>query len=266
MPTASGPSTQEPPLPTARDLAQATEEHPRLPSGPGERFAGYGIMGLPFSSGHVLALRRFGGSSIGPGYTSVWHRSPAGDWTMFQDVAPELGCARYFGPAIARTVVGPISVRWPEADRLEVQLEGPPTLAWTCTVSEPPALVAMNALARRMPERWWREDRVLRAMAGAAHWTLGAGRLGLTGRTPGGQHFIANPLVTFAVSDSRARLDQESLGAPGPLARQDRLGDFWIPQRGLLVIGRSTFEPLPTDRHRGRPRETQALDAPPSPS
>jgi hypothetical protein len=34
------------------------------------------LMGLPLASGHILAMRRFPASSVGPGYTSVWHRGP----------------------------------------------------------------------------------------------------------------------------------------------------------------------------------------------
>ena len=53
-----------------------------LPPGTQERFSGYGLMGLPLRSGHVLAMRRFGASSVGPGYASVWHRSPDGAWSF----------------------------------------------------------------------------------------------------------------------------------------------------------------------------------------
>jgi hypothetical protein len=42
-----------------RHLIQRIEETASLPSGSGERFAGYAVIGLPFRSGHVLALRRF---------------------------------------------------------------------------------------------------------------------------------------------------------------------------------------------------------------
>ncbi len=61
---------------TPRDAARRAD-HAALPPGDGERFAGFGIMGLPFASGHVLALRRFA-TSIGPSYSSVGHRSPDG--------------------------------------------------------------------------------------------------------------------------------------------------------------------------------------------
>ena len=49
---------------------------PHVHPGQEERFSGYGVMGLPFRSGHVLALRRFPVTSVGPGYTSVWWRDP----------------------------------------------------------------------------------------------------------------------------------------------------------------------------------------------
>ena len=62
--------------------------------GPGDAFSGYAVIGLPFQSGHVLALRRFSASSLGPAYTSVWHRDPAGRWTFYSTVAPDCSCAR----------------------------------------------------------------------------------------------------------------------------------------------------------------------------
>ena len=42
-----------------------------------EYVRGWGVFGLPFDSGHVLALRVFPQSSFGP-YITVWHRDPAG--------------------------------------------------------------------------------------------------------------------------------------------------------------------------------------------
>lgn len=56
------------------------EIHPTLPSGAEEeRFSGYGVMGMPFASGHYLALRHFPASSVGAGYDAVWYRDPAGE-------------------------------------------------------------------------------------------------------------------------------------------------------------------------------------------
>jgi hypothetical protein len=59
-----------------RDVAAASIGTPALPGDAEERFAGYGVMGLPFRSGHYLALRHFPATSIGPGFRAVWHRDP----------------------------------------------------------------------------------------------------------------------------------------------------------------------------------------------
>lgn len=42
-----------------------------------EYVRGWGVFGLPFDSGHVLALRVFPQSSFGP-YRTLWHRDPGG--------------------------------------------------------------------------------------------------------------------------------------------------------------------------------------------
>ncbi len=86
----------------ARHMIAPLERDAPLPDGPGDRFSGYAISGLPFRSGHVLALRRFPVSSIGSGYTAVWHRDPSGCWTFYSTVPPEVSCARYFGREVER--------------------------------------------------------------------------------------------------------------------------------------------------------------------
>jgi hypothetical protein len=77
------------------EIVADLERRPELTPGAGERFFGYGVMGLPFRSGHVLGLRRFPASSIGPAYRSVWHRDPDGRWTFHQDQPAELACTRW---------------------------------------------------------------------------------------------------------------------------------------------------------------------------
>jgi hypothetical protein len=89
------------------------EQGAELPSGDEERFAGYGVMGVPFTSGDLLATRRFPASSLGQGYTSVWHRDPQARWTFYSDVAPQLPCPRYFGSAVGQTVVREIEITTP---------------------------------------------------------------------------------------------------------------------------------------------------------
>ena len=58
--------------------AQTREDHPVLPKGDCERVSGYGVMGLPFASGHILGLRRWTASSVGDRFTSIWQRDPTG--------------------------------------------------------------------------------------------------------------------------------------------------------------------------------------------
>src|SRR5512141_1526370 len=87
-----------------REMAEDAERNGVLPEGDEERFAGWGVMGVTFHSGDVLAMRRFSRSSVGPGYSSVWHRDPNGAWTIWSDQPPEQSCARYFGKSLARAL------------------------------------------------------------------------------------------------------------------------------------------------------------------
>ena len=55
-------------MPKPKELVEALDKRAELPDGQWEGFSGYAVIGLPFRSGHVLALRRFTASSLGPGY------------------------------------------------------------------------------------------------------------------------------------------------------------------------------------------------------
>lgn len=233
-----------------RSLAARTEADPSLPEGTEERFAGYGVMGLPFRSGHILGLRRFAASSIGSGYTSVWHRTPTGEWTFYQDVPADRACPRYFGPQLRRALQRTIEVRWMDPDAFTVSVDAGRAVRWEVKLAAPMTIRAMNAMAHAMPEAWWHSHAVLRAMGWMARGLLRTGRLGLAGRAPSGQAFVANPLAAWTIPLSQARVEGVDLGEPGPLPEQAHLGDFWIPQRGLFVIGRAFFEPLDPARHR----------------
>ena len=51
---------------TPHVAVNAIERDACILRGPGDAFSGYAVIGLPFQSGHVLALRRFSASSPGP--------------------------------------------------------------------------------------------------------------------------------------------------------------------------------------------------------
>lgn len=225
------------------------EQYATFGRGEGERFSGYGVMGLPFSSGHVLAMRRFPVTSVGPGYTSVWLRRPSGSWTVYADAPAELSCARYFGAALETAVQCPVSVTWTGDAAFSVTVGGGADLTWALELEPTPISRAMSAVLKALPESLLERKAFLNAMGAAAGPALSAGRLGLTGTVPNGQGFRAKPRRMWFVSQSSASLAGEDLGNPEPLPVQARLGDFWIPQRGIFLIGASSYDAFDPARH-----------------
>jgi hypothetical protein len=225
-----------------RDLVSEIEACPRLPKGTEERFAGYGVMGLPFGSGHILALRRFPASSVGPGYRSVWHRDPDGRWTFFQDVAPAHGCSRYFGSAVTDVAAATIDIDWAGPMQFSVTVtDDSRRLDWRVTLTTSPITKAISAVGSLVPESLWRKRRFLAAIGALAGPILGAGRVSLVGRAPNGQRFVANPLLVWLIAESRATLDGIDLGVVGPSPVPGGMADFRIPQRGVFAIGQALF-------------------------
>ncbi|MGE3276672.1 MAG: hypothetical protein AB7O67_16280 [Vicinamibacterales bacterium] len=216
-------------------LAEALEHAAPLPRGAGDCFAGYAVLGVPFEDGDVLALRRFPASSAGPGYTSVWHRAPDGRWTFYADVAPTHGCSRYFGPAIAETIVAPIRLEWTSDRRLAVAVDGGRLLVWSLCLAPTMGTRMVNLALARIRPGWWASERLLGLAGPVAGIVLGAGRLRFSGFVPSGARFHAMPAAVWAVAASRGRVLGRSLGAMAPLPRQASLGDVWIPRRGLFA-------------------------------
>jgi hypothetical protein len=227
-----------------RRLVSELEAAPMLPSGTGERFAGYGVMGLPFRSGHLLALRRFPASSVGPGYRSVWHRDPHGRWTFFQDVAPGVACTRYFGAGVDEVVQAAIDIEWMTSDDLSVTVVGGGhRLDWRMSLTSSNATRLMNSLGSVLPDSWWRSQRFLAVMSRLIAPMLRTGQLRLGGVTPNGQRFAVNPSLAWLIAEAAATLDGSDLGDIGPAPTQGNLGNFRIPQRGVFAIGSALFEP-----------------------
>ena len=226
------------------ERARYVEEHPHLPPATSERVSGYGVMGLPFGSGHVLGLRRWTASSVGEGFTSIWHRDPAGRWTFYESVSSDIACTRYFGASAERVQVGPIALEWKGRRRLRVAT-GDGAVDWTIDLGATPITRMMSAVGSALPLAAWRARPVLSVMGRVAGWSLGVGTVKLTGMTSNGQPFDANPLRIWLVTGSHAVVEGEELGAIGPLAEQAHLGDFYIPQRGIFAIGRVFVTPVP---------------------
>lgn len=231
-----------------RQRAEALRRrHPPLDDG-AEHFVVYGVMGLPFTLGHILAFRRVTASSIGPPYTAVWHRDPAHRWTIYTDVAARISCPRYFGAAAARIVETRIELTWTAEDRIAIAAPAE-RLEWAVRVEPTPATWLLGAASRLVPRRLRSTARAL-AMAGpAVGRVLHAGPLALHGAAPNGQWFRLIPDRVWAVTASAAVVEGRDVGPIGPHARTARLGDFVLPARGIFAMGETVFETLDPDRH-----------------
>jgi hypothetical protein len=236
---------------TPREVAGALENRAGPLDGQRERFRGYGVIGLPFESGHVLGLRRYPVSSIGPGYTSVWHRSPDGRWSFWATIAPEVSCARYTGEISDDTRQAAIRLAWPAPHRLMITADDV-GLSWEVTFSATPASRALSVLAQRLPGHFLGKESVLRVLGPVAGTLLGAGRLALTGTMPNRQTFHLVPSHVWMVAASRAQLGATDLGRLAPLPRQATIGDLRIPQKGLLAFGALDLDPFSLARHSAR--------------
>ena len=212
----------------------AIERDTFTPRGPGDVFHGWGVIGLPFQSGHVLALRRYFFSSLGAAYTSIWHRDPVDRWTFYSTVTPDCSCARYFGARIYRNVVMPIDLEWTTPWTLHARVGF--ELTWRVTLGRSTTTRLLSALTRLIPERAWRVPAVVRAAGLAADAAFGTGRMNLTGRTPNGHRFVMTPRQFWLIDASTPHVSGHNLGPPGPLKEQAALEDMRLPQRGLFAV------------------------------
>jgi hypothetical protein len=218
------------------------EENPQLPAGTCERVSGYGVMGLPFRSGHVLGLRRWTASSVGEGFTSIWHRDPQGRWTFYESAPCDVACSRYFGAEVDRSVRLPIRLEWEGERRLNISAQGA-GVAWTIDIGSSVITRIMSRVGSSLPLPAWRSRHVLSAMGHVAGRALGVGKVKLTGMTSNRQHFDANPLRLWYVTDSHAMVQGQDLGPIGSLAEQAHMADFYFPQRGIFAVGRVFITP-----------------------
>ncbi|OBK74054.1 hypothetical protein [Mycobacterium sp. 1274761.0] len=226
---------------TPLDAVKAVLDNPVLPDGDDERFAGFGVMGLPFENGHYLALRQFPTASFAPAYLSVWHRDPAGDWTFYATTPAEQSCARYFSSATGNDAVQcDIDVTWVTPWWFRVTIPG--LLEWSVHLQSTFVSRMLTKVAGLLPESAWTNRSMLDILGRVAGMTLGAGDLRLAGAAPNGQHFMVAPRKVWTVCASRAVLCGEDLGPIGRLKEQARLADFRPPQTGICVIGTGHFE------------------------
>jgi hypothetical protein len=210
---------------------------------PGHEYVrGWGVFGLPFDSGHVLALRVFPESSFGPN-RAVWHRDPAGRWSIFYD-APraEIACPRYFGAACE--VVAPAAIRlsWPGPRTLHVEVDDP-QLTWTLTARRSPVLGALNPMMAALPLSTWRVPALVRMRERVAAM-LGLGDIRLAGPTPSGHQGLLMPQRMYLVDEAEAVLAGHDLGRPTHAPANPTIGASVLPARGVLAVGQAMWPVL----------------------
>jgi hypothetical protein len=238
---------------TPQDTVAAVLANPMLPPGDDERFVGFGIMGLPFSNGHYLAMRQFPATTFAPPYLSVWHRNPSCNWTFYATTPGQQSCARYFGSATPNDAVQcDISVSW--LGPWSVVVEIPGMLHWTVDLQATRATRLMSTIGSRLSESAWTDPSKLKRLSRVAKRTLDVGDVRLTGRAPNGQCYSMATKQLWVIADSRAVLHGQDLGPSGPLMRQARLGDFHMPQGGIGRVGSGHFESFDPDRHQSAER------------
>ena len=231
---------------------------------PGHEYVrGWGVFGLPFDSGHVLALRVFPQGSFGP-YRTLWHRDAETRWSIHADAEHvELACPRYYGPACEYVGAARIDLAWTGPRTLHVTMDEP-ALDWTLIAGRSPLMGLLNPLSAAMPLSSWRPPALVRARERLAQ-ALGMGRLQMSGVMPSGHSGLLMPQRMYLVDQSSAVLDGVDLGSPTRLPESPTIGGVPLPARGVLAIGQAMWpirDPDEFDTARRRARASYESKAP----
>jgi len=242
------------------DLAPRLRDLPARrgdPPWPGYEYVkGWGVMGLPFDSGHVLALRVFPENDFSP-YRTIWHRDPEGRWSIYVD-GPRLdtACPRYYGPACTHTGHTRIDVEWTGPASLRVTMDAP-RLEWTLTARETPLLRVLNAMSPRLPGWTWQSGRLVRARELLARRMLGMGDIRLSGTMPSGHVGILMPEQMYFIDVTTAVLNGEDLGQTAQVSPNPHIGQVPLPARGVLAVGQAAWAILDNDEYTRARMETE---------
>ena len=244
-------------LDLASNLAGLPAGRGRPPWPAHEYVKGWGVFGLPFDSGHVLALRVFPENDFAP-YKTVWHCDPAGDWRIFVD-GPRLdtACPRYYGPACKDVSHARIDVRWTGRASLRITTDTP-RLEWTIEAHESALLRVLNATSPRLPLWTWRSALLVRTREVMARRLLGLGDIRMTGTMPSGHVGTLMPERMYLIDTSTAVLDGVDLGAPTRVDPNPMIGGVPLPARGVLAVGGAAWQILDGDEYARTRDETRS--------
>lgn len=227
-------------LDLASTLSEMREGRGHAPWAGHEYVKGWGVFGLPFDSGHVLALRVFPENDFAP-YRTLWHRDPQGRWAIYVD-GPRLdtACPRYYGAACDHAGHARIGLAWTGPATLRVSMDQP-ALDWTLAASSNRVLDALNTVGAALPLATWRPKPLLKARELLAQ-ALGMGHLELHGVMPSGHLGTLMPRRMFFVDEARATFNGVDLGRPTHLRDNPAIGEVPLPARGILAMGAGMWE------------------------
>jgi hypothetical protein len=221
-----------------------------------EYVRGWGIFGLPFDSGHVLALRVFPQNDFAA-YRTVWHRTPDGAWSIFVD-GPRLdtACPRYYGPACTVVAHTRIDLRWMAPAALRITMDDP-ELTWSVVASTTRLLRVLNAISPRLPLWTWKRPSLVRARELVAQRMLGMGAIRMHGVMPSGHVGTLMPERMYFINDAAATLDGTDLGRPERAATTPDIGRVTLPARGVLAVGQAAWQILDPAEYQRTRAETE---------
>ncbi len=216
----------------------------------------WGVLAHPFDSGHVLALRVARQNDFAP-FTSVWHRSPDGEWSIYVD-GPRLdtACPRYWRAAAEHVQLADISVEWAGPMDLVVEMADPP-LRWTASMDAGPVVGAANAVSRRLPERVLRSRPMIRLAELAADRLFDLGDITLATPVPNGQDATVLTRRLFPIIDGSAQLDGDDLGSSAGMSENPTFGEARLPARPVFTVGRAYLTILDADEYENSVAETR---------
>ena len=140
---------------TPQDTVAAMLANPVLPPGDDERFVGFGIMGLPFSNGHYLAMRQIPGDDLrAPVRVGVASRPVVQLDVLCHDArTAELRPVLQLGDPERRRAVR--YRRQPGSGPSSMHVEIPGLLHWTVELQTSPATRLMGMIGGRLSESAW---------------------------------------------------------------------------------------------------------------
>lgn len=209
-----------------------------------DSFRGYGLLGQAFASGDVLAFRRFDWSSIGPPFTTFWHRRPTGEWTFHTNVEPGRCSLRYLMAPDNAIRRDDIDVVWQGRREVSVHVHAA-RLRLALRLASTPATRTVGLLAGMLPGPVWLTRSGPRWIGNAAGRLLDAGPLTLAGHSPSGHRFVLRPLELWRVTAAAAVLNGRELGEAVTHEDVVEVGGLRVPRAGLVFRGLASFAARP---------------------